>query len=50
MERINGIRARDTLRSAAEGSGQEWRIKRKRMSPGYTTSWAELPLAGAEQR
>ena len=50
MDRINGIGGRGMLRSAAGGIGQEWRIKWERMSPGYTTSWAELPLAGAEQR
>lgn len=47
MDRINGIWGRGTLRSAAEGVHQEWRMKRERMSPGYTTCWTELPLVGA---
>ena len=50
MDHINGTWGRGTLRSAAEGISQEWRMKRERISPGYTTSWTELPLAGAKQR
>ena len=45
MDRINGLWGRGTLRSAAEGVHREWRMKRERMSPGYTTCWTELPLA-----
>ncbi len=44
MDRINGIWGRGTLRSAAEGSGREWKMKRERMSPGYTSRWDQLPL------
>lgn len=43
MDRINAIWGRGTLRSAAEGIGQRWRMKREKMSPGYTTRWADLP-------
>jgi DNA polymerase V len=45
MDRINGIWGRGTLRSAAEGVRTEWRMKRERMSPGYTTRWDQLPVA-----
>jgi len=45
MDRINGIWGRGTLRSAAEGIQKEWKMKRERMSPGYTTSWNQLPVA-----
>ena len=45
MDRINGIWGRGTLCSAAEGIQKEWKMKRERMSPGYTTSWNQLPVA-----
>jgi DNA polymerase V len=44
MDRINGIWGRGTLRSAAEGMTKDWRMKRERMSPGYTTHWDQLPV------
>ncbi|MDP2810445.1 MAG: Y-family DNA polymerase [Rhodocyclaceae bacterium] len=44
MDRINGIWGKGTLRSAAEGIGRSWRMKRERMSPGYTTRWEEVPV------
>ena len=43
MDRINALWGRGTLRSAAEGIDKDWKMKRERMSPGYTTSWSELP-------
>ncbi|MBI3093476.1 MAG: Y-family DNA polymerase [Rhodocyclales bacterium] len=43
MDRINGIWGRGTLRSAAEGITRAWGMKRKRMSPRWTTRWAEVP-------
>lgn len=43
MDRINGIWGRGTLRSAAEGISKEWKMKRERMSPNYTTQWDDLP-------
>lgn len=46
MDRINGIWGRGTLRSAAEGIEKGWKMKRERMSPGYTTCWDEVPVAG----
>ncbi len=33
-----------TLHSAAEGVQQGWRMKREKVSPGYTTHWDQLPL------
>lgn len=47
MDRINAIWGRGTLRSAAEGTDKRWKMKRERMSPCYTTSFAQLPVAGA---
>jgi len=43
LDRINTRWGRGTLRSAAEGVGQAWRMKREKMSPRYTTCWAEIP-------
>lgn len=45
MDRINALWGRGTLRSAAEGTEKSWRMKRERMSPEYTTRWAQLPVA-----
>lgn len=45
MDRINAAWGKGALRSAAEGNGKGWRMKRERVSPGYTTSWRALPLA-----
>ncbi len=45
MDRINAIWGRGTLRSAAEGIEKGWKMKRERMSPEYTTHWAQLPVA-----
>ncbi len=44
MDRINGIWGRGTLRSAAEGIQKSWKMKRDRMSPAYTTNWAQVPV------
>ena len=44
MDRINANWGKGALRSAAEGIGKGWRMKRERVSPGYTTSWLALPL------
>lgn len=42
MDHINGIWGRGTLRSAAEGIAKNWKMRRERMSPGYTTCWNQL--------
>lgn len=44
MDRINGIWGRGTLRSAAEGIEKSWKMKRERVSPGYTTCWGQEPV------
>jgi DNA polymerase V len=43
MDRINQRWGRGTLKLAAEGVEQAWKMRRERMSPAYTTSWKELP-------
>jgi DNA polymerase V len=42
MDRINSIWGRGTLRSAAEGIQRNWKMKRERMSPCYTTNWEQV--------
>ncbi|MBV6475227.1 MAG: Protein UmuC [Rhodocyclaceae bacterium] len=44
MDRVNAHWGRGTLRLAAEGVHQGWRMRRGMMSPCYTTRWAELPV------
>ena len=46
MDRVNAIWGRGTLRSAAEGIEKNWKMKRGKMSPCYTTNWAQVPVAG----
>lgn len=43
MDAINGRWGRGTMRVAAEGVDKAWRMKRGKLSPRYTTEWAELP-------
>ena len=45
MDKINAQWGRGTLHSAAEGISNDWKMKRERMSPQWTTSWDELPVA-----
>jgi DNA polymerase V len=44
MDRINAIWGRGTLRSAAEGIEKGWKMKREKVSPGYTTCWEQVPV------
>ena len=48
LDGINGRWGRGTLRYLAEGGagGQAWRMRRERLSPGYTTDWAGLMEVG----
>ena len=45
LDGINARWGRGTVRFLAEGLEQPWQMKRQRMSPRYTTCWAELPVA-----
>lgn len=45
MDQINDCWGRGTLHSAAEGLSKEWKMKREKKSPAYTTNWSELPVA-----
>jgi DNA polymerase V len=44
MDSLNDKYGRNTLRVAAQGNGSCWRMKRERVSPGYTTDWEGLPV------
>jgi DNA polymerase V len=46
LDGINQRWGRGTLRFLAEGLHQPWRMRRERMTPGYTTDWQGLPVAG----
>lgn len=47
MDRINFKWGRNTLKPAAAGTKKTWQMKRGLLSPRYTTSWKELPVAKA---
>jgi len=42
MDTINGRFGHDTIRVAATGTAQPWRMKQRARSPRYTTRWDEL--------
>ena len=48
LDQINRKLGRGTLRLAAEGFQQAWKIRTDYPSPRYTTRWAELPIAHAK--
>ena len=43
LDAINGRYGRGTLRLAAEGISKPWQMRRERVSPRYTTAWAQIP-------
>ena len=46
LDAVNSRYGRDTLRLAAEGTGdQVWKMRQVKRSPRYTTRWSELPMA-----
>ena len=47
MDSINARWGRGTLRLSSEGLSKTWQMRRGRLSPAYTTSWGELPIAVA---
>lgn len=44
MDSINRSMGRQTVKLAAEGFRQPWKMKQGNRSPGYTTRWEELPI------
>jgi len=49
LDRLNERMGRGTVQVAAEGEGRAWRMRQEHRSPGYTTRWADLPVARAEE-
>lgn len=47
LDKSNQKWGRGTVSYAACGMNKRWEMKRERMSPRYTTSWAELPKVKA---
>jgi len=47
LDGINQRYGRWALRLAAEGVERAWQMRRGNMSPGYTTSWEDLPIVRA---
>ncbi len=43
LDQVNARWGRGTLRCAAQGVRQSWRMKRERVTPAYTTDWSGLP-------
>ncbi|MDA0152239.1 Y-family DNA polymerase [Vibrio sp. Makdt] len=43
LDGINSRYGRDTLFLGAQGIEQKWAMKRNRLTPQYTTRWADLP-------
>lgn len=44
MDSINRIMGRQTVKLAAEGYNQPWKMKQGNRRPGYTTRWEGLPV------
>ena len=47
MDQINSRWGRGSLRPLATGFGGDWRMKRERLSPAWTTQWERVPLVQA---
>jgi DNA polymerase V len=42
LDEINGKYGRDTLKVAAQGLGQKWKLRQEKLSPCYTTRWSDI--------
>lgn len=47
IDKINAQWGRSTMKFAAEGIGQDWRMRRENLSERYTTNWKEIPVVKA---
>jgi len=47
IDHINNNQGRGTLEYAVCKRGENWHMKRKKLSPAYTTSWKDLPRVKA---
>lgn len=42
LDEINAKYGRDTIKIAAQGSGQKWKLRQEKLSPCYTTRWQDI--------
>lgn len=42
IDEINAKYGRDTLKVAAQGSGEKWKLRQEKLSPCYTTRWEDI--------
>src|SRR5690554_131376 len=42
IDEINAKYGRDTLKVAAQGSGQKWQLRQEKLSPCYTNRWQDI--------
>jgi DNA polymerase V len=47
VDKINLSQGRNTVFYAAQGVAKPWKMRQLKLSPRYTTSWADLPVAKA---
>jgi DNA polymerase V len=47
VDKINLSQGRNTVFYAAQGVDKPWKMRQLKLSPRYTTSWADLPVAKA---
>lgn len=47
LDQLNGEMGQGTLRFAAEGTGQPWRMKRDKLTAAFTSRWEALAVARA---
>lgn len=48
LDKINALWGRGTMKLGVEGVDNTWSMRRENLSPRYTSSWLELPVAMAE--
>ncbi|WP_053006185.1 DUF4113 domain-containing protein [Kiloniella spongiae] len=44
LDDLNRSHGRDTVRFAASGMNDDWKMRQKMISPRYTTRWRDLPI------
>lgn len=47
VDQVNAEMGKGLLRFSAEGTKQNWKMRRENLTPSYTSSWDALPLATA---
>jgi len=48
VDKINAKMGSGTLIYASSGVKKEWKMKREKKSPNYTTNWKEIPIVKAD--